>query len=211
MGGDIITFFDNEKVAHTKHLQELIAKHKPGDEVVIKVLREEEEIEIKAKLGFIIEDDDEVENMIKEAMRVKVEAESLSSEFNKNPEFEIPDDVKIRFGILPYLGVHVEPYNGDVKGIIIVRVAKNSSASKQGLKNGYIIVEIGGKQVVSSDELQNTIKQHKIGEDIVLRVIVEEGKLEERKIKLGVFPEPNFRTHNKNLDTPQQRQYRKDK
>jgi S1-C subfamily serine protease len=49
--GDIILELDDEKVNNINQLQELIQKHKPGDEVEIKVRRGAEEETVKVTLG----------------------------------------------------------------------------------------------------------------------------------------------------------------
>jgi len=203
--GDIIISVDGEKTDSMKKLVELISAHKPGDEVNLRILRGGEEIELKVKLGA--RDSLDVVEM---EINFINETETTYFNFNENTEFEIPDEVKIKFGMLPYLGVYVEPYNGDVKGMIIGMVVKNSPAAKHGLKKGDIIAEIDGKQVFTSDEFQNAIKQHKINEEISLRIITGDGKLEERKVILGTFPEPNFKQRY-NIIIDQQEQQEKTK
>jgi len=51
VGGDIITALNNEPVGRIEELQSLIQKHSAGDEVTLKILRENTSIEIKVTLG----------------------------------------------------------------------------------------------------------------------------------------------------------------
>ena len=51
VGGDIIVALDGEPVNRMEELQNLIQKHKPGDEVTLKVWRESASKEIKVTLG----------------------------------------------------------------------------------------------------------------------------------------------------------------
>jgi len=51
VGGDIIVALDDEPVNRLEELQSLIQKHKPGDEVTLKVWRESAAKEIKVTLG----------------------------------------------------------------------------------------------------------------------------------------------------------------
>ena len=48
---DIILEFDNKKITIDNHLRRIIVKYKPGDEVVLRVLRDNEEKTIKVVLG----------------------------------------------------------------------------------------------------------------------------------------------------------------
>jgi len=49
--GDTILSIGNEVVNNYKNLSEIISDYKPGDEVVLKVLRDKKEMELKLKLG----------------------------------------------------------------------------------------------------------------------------------------------------------------
>jgi len=49
--GDIVLEFNNEKITTENHLRKIIIKYQPGDEVTLKVLRDEEQKTIKVTLG----------------------------------------------------------------------------------------------------------------------------------------------------------------
>ena len=49
--GDVITTFGGKKVATANDIRELLAKHKPGDVVEVAVLRDDDTVTLKVKLG----------------------------------------------------------------------------------------------------------------------------------------------------------------
>ena len=49
--GDIVLEFNNEKITIENTLAKIIMKYNPGDEVVLKILRGEEEITVEVALG----------------------------------------------------------------------------------------------------------------------------------------------------------------
>ncbi|MDW3195456.1 MAG: Do family serine endopeptidase [Cytophagales bacterium] len=69
--GDVIIAVEGIEVASAPELQEMIARHRPGDEVALKVARGNKELELKAKLKnregetrFLAKNRDEVLNML---------------------------------------------------------------------------------------------------------------------------------------------------
>ncbi|MCP6719529.1 MAG: trypsin-like peptidase domain-containing protein [Patescibacteria group bacterium] len=108
----------------------------------------------------------------------------------------------IKFGKIkkPFLGVRYFILNKEVAkanklpvdyGALIVRenlgesaVVKGSPADKAGLKEYDIILECDGKKVNEDNPLANSLQQHRIGEEVSLKVL-REGKKIDLKVKLS--------------------------
>ncbi|MFP4496795.1 MAG: trypsin-like peptidase domain-containing protein [Vulcanimicrobiota bacterium] len=58
----------------------------------------------------------------------------------------------------------------EVAGVLIYRTVKNSPAQKAGLARGDVILEIDGKKVNSSKELQEIIRSYDIGDTVNIKV-----------------------------------------
>ncbi|MBM2816773.1 MAG: Trypsin-like serine protease [Ignavibacteria bacterium] len=108
-------------------------------------------------------------------------------------------DGKINRG---YMGVEIKTIDetdaksvglDDVEGVLISNVYKDSPADKAGVERGDVVLEIDGKKVKASNELQRMIVYRKAGEDVKLTIwrdgkkIYKTVKLEERKDIKQVF------------------------
>lgn len=97
----------------------------------------------------------------------------------------------------PYLGIYMqnlEPeianqlgINPNLKGPLVVRLARNGPAARSGLKPADVIVELEGKPITSSKDVQNCISQHKPG-DVVESVVIRSGKRVPIRIQIGDMP-----------------------
>ncbi|MFS4418218.1 Do family serine endopeptidase [Maribacter sp. 2307ULW6-5] len=68
-----------------------------------------------------------------------------------------------------------EKYMPFVKGVWIEDVAQNSAADKAGMKAGDVLVQIDGKNVATSPQLQEIVAQHRPG-DVLATVVDRNGK-----------------------------------
>lgn len=102
---------------------------------------------------------------------------------------DLIDDGKVNRG---YIGVQISTVDevvakhlglDKVEGALVNDVIKDSPAEKAGLETQDIIVEINGKEIASSNELQSNIAQHRAGETVSL-TIWRDGKKLIKKVKL---------------------------
>ncbi len=68
-------------------------------------------------------------------------------------------------------------------GIVLTSVEKNSPAAKAGLKEGDVIVELGGKKIKTVAEFRYNLYTHEVGEEVSIKYFRND-KLEETKAKL---------------------------
>ncbi|EMJ89337.1 serine protease MucD family protein [Leptospira meyeri serovar Semaranga str. Veldrot Semarang 173] len=80
----------------------------------------------------------------------------------------------------PWIGVGLDPVNEkyieqlklkDNKGAVVRQIMKGSPADKAGLKLFDVIVEIGGKQIQSPEELVSFVRSSKTGKPIEIKII----------------------------------------
>lgn len=102
---------------------------------------------------------------------------------------DLMDDGVVNRG---YIGVRISTitesiakYEGldKVEGVVVNDVLEGSSGEKSGLKTGDIILEVDGKKVKTSNELQSLIVLHKAG-DVVKLTIQRDGKRMTKDVKL---------------------------
>jgi serine protease Do len=77
---------------------------------------------------------------------------------------------------------------GVKEGVIIAQVAPSSPAEKAGLRIGDVVVEVDGKKVSDTRDLQFTIMKTPPGQEVTLRVI-RDGKELNIKARVGQMPE----------------------
>ena len=94
----------------------------------------------------------------------------------------------------PYIGISGRDVDEEtakkyelVEGIYIISVEQFTAAEKSGLKSSDIITEIDGKQIKTMDELNEIKNNHKIGDNIVLK-IYRDKEYKEITITLGEQP-----------------------
>jgi serine protease Do len=68
-------------------------------------------------------------------------------------------------------GVLVRAGNGSAAGGSLPAILKGSPAEKAGLKEGDVIVEVDGKKLDENQSLGIIVREHKVGDTIVLKII----------------------------------------
>jgi serine protease Do len=81
----------------------------------------------------------------------------------------------------PMLGVTTE---GNDKGAEVKSVNKESGAEKAGLKKGDVITNIGGKKIESSDDVSETVRALKPGDNVEITYL-RDGKQQKAKAEIG--------------------------
>lgn len=136
---DVITGIDGKKVHNMAELQEALAKHRPGDKVTLKVLRNKSEKNISMTLKNAQGNTKVVKN---------AGMEILGAAFR-----EVPQEVKRQLN----LGWGVE----------VTGVAEGKMRSA-GIRKGFIILKANGQAVRSVSDLENVMKAATQSPDQVL-------------------------------------------
>lgn len=104
----------------------------------------------------------------------------------------------------PYLGIQMVTLTPDIrqeinedneagfkvnqdKGVLIVRVVPNSPAQRAGIQSGDIIQKVGGKSVISSDQVQQQVEASQVGAELEIE-LVRQGRIEKLSVLPGIFP-----------------------
>ncbi|MCP2729079.1 HhoA/HhoB/HtrA family serine endopeptidase [Limnofasciculus baicalensis] len=104
----------------------------------------------------------------------------------------------------PYLGIQMVTLTPDVRkeinqdneagfkvtqdrGVLIVRVVPNSPAQQAGIQPGDIIQKVGGKSVISADQVQQQVEASQVGGGLEIEV-VRQGKIKKLTVQPGAFP-----------------------
>jgi serine protease Do len=81
--------------------------------------------------------------------------------------------------VRPYIGVMMESVTDDIaqllrlpktEGVVVDRVLPKSPAAAAGLSRGDVILAVDGTPISNAESLQNSIRAHKIGDRVSLRV-----------------------------------------
>lgn len=89
-----------------------------------------------------------------------------------------------------WLGVTIgEAEEGKVQ---IISIERESPAELAKLKEGDIVLRIGGKRIVDAEVLASEIRKRKPGQDVIIE-IQRDGKTMKVKVKLGEYPEKEIK------------------
>lgn len=169
--GDVIQYFEGEKIRRTMNLVDAVRETKPGTKVVIKIVRNGKKKEVTATIG-------------------EFKAEEFDFDWKDGKEFKFV--VKGR----PYLGVHLQPLNEDLagyfdvkanEGALVLNVDEDSPAHKAGVKSGDVIIKLGDTDIKGPGDASDVIEEMKKGDSVAITIIrhkkkkVLKAELEEMK------------------------------
>ena len=127
--GDVLLAIDGKRFNNFGELQEELAKHRPGDKIIIKVLRDKKEKNVEV----VLKNEQGTTKVIKdEGMEI------LGAAFR-----ELPDEVKRQLR----LGTGVE-----VTGVT------DGKMKDAGVRKGFIILKANGQSVKSVEQLEEIVK-----------------------------------------------------
>jgi len=146
---DIILEFNGFPVNQANKLQELVARHNPGDEVTLHIYRNDKEIEIKVTL--------------KEREKDKKRTRSTDNEIEKylNLGISVQDITQAEADRLGYNGT---------SGVLVTGVSPGSVAADRGLRGNAIILEINREKVNSVKEYNKMLKKLEPHNIVLFRV-----------------------------------------
>lgn len=126
---DVVIGLDGKRVKTMAEMQELLAKHLPGDKVKVKVIRDKKEKEIDVELKNVQGNTEVVKN---------VDIDILGAQFK-----ELNDEECRKYNV--------------GSGLKVIEVSKGLFG-KAGIGKGFVLLKVNGKTVKSVDELQKIVK-----------------------------------------------------
>jgi len=147
--GDLIIYFDGEKVKNPSNLKNLVSSTAPGTKSKITLIREGKELTITVLLEEMDNDDPLVKN---------TDSSSGFKQFGLDVR-ELTNQYRNKYGISEI-----------DDGLVIISVNPNSDASNKGVKTGDIIKRVGSKKVNNVKDFNRLIDQTKINDTILLLI-----------------------------------------
>lgn len=179
--GDIIKKIDDEKTEGPDDVTKAIRKHKPGDKVVITILRDQKEQKITAELSkwkgmnFLFNDGRNFNFNMPEFKMENLEA-------LPRIQGDVYGQVWDAYNGRPKLGISVQDTE-DGKGVKVIDVDDESNAEKAGIKEDDIITAINDTEVNSADEVAKIVRENK--EKVSIKVKLDrEGKSQTIDVKM---------------------------
>jgi serine protease Do len=152
---DVITAVDGTRVKLVHQLQRVVRFTKPGQEVILDIVRDGEPLQIKAATAEL--------------------TESAVANFNDTLYPESNKDID--------LGLSVEAISAEIakskgldntKGVVVVEVKPDSLADKNDLKAGDIITEIDNRPISEPTEFKQAIQNADLQKGIIV-ILISDG------------------------------------
>jgi len=163
--GDVIQKVNGKDVSSPLDLKNEILKLEIGEEIVLALVREREEIAIALTTGKTPE----------EIVRAEEEKEKEKEETEKEIEEALdkaPEEVLLGIKVQPITSELRKKYNlaEDEQGVVVTEVTPAGPAMQAGIEPGDVIKEVDRKNITDIDDFQEAIQEVKPGEMILLRV-----------------------------------------
>ena len=153
-GKDIIVSINGEKLGDTssESFRTKIAAFKPGDELLLGVVRDEKEMKISIVLGKRPDD-----NIVIKDLPNK----SVDQELGFSVE-KLTNNIKRQLDL-----------GNDTQGVIVYNIRKNSNAYERGLRNGDVITAVKKTKVGNTKEFYEEIRKNIDSESDAILLTVE--------------------------------------
>jgi serine protease Do len=148
--GDIIREFDGKKVKNSLELKNRVAAAKPGAKAKVMVLRDGD-----SKNLTLVLDERGGEN----SGATSTDSNSLS------------DQLKFDYKTLNSELSRQYQVKSDVEGVVITSIDARSSAYRNGLREGDVILSVNKKKVEDVASFEKEIKKYKEGDAVIFRII----------------------------------------
>lgn len=169
---DVIQYFAGEKMRRAADLTDDVRAKKPGDKVLIKLVREGKNMDVEVVLG---EFTGKESAFFYETMPFNEEDEVERRHFEgKDLPFVYVNEKRV------YLGVNLLELNEDLagyfgvkigEGVLVIEVSKDSPALKAGLKAGDVILSLEKKKVASTGDIHKVLEDKKKGDKVAIEVM----------------------------------------
>ena len=172
--GDIMIGFDGNEISTYDDFFNRLNNKKPGEDVRLKVLRGNKELQKTVSLG--------------RRGDIYSDVEPPSRPRARRPQFERPRQPKAEPAPSPqpaFLGLYFED---DRERPTVAEIVKNSGAAKAGLKPGDIILHADHKHIEVINDLRAVMSSAKAGDTLALE-IERQGKKRTIDVTLGVVPD----------------------
>ncbi|MGC8595105.1 MAG: Do family serine endopeptidase [Candidatus Kryptoniota bacterium] len=160
--GDLILAVDGKEVNASNELQTLIAEHRPGDVVSLKIYRDGKTFTKDVKLAELSQ----------------TELASTQPELNEEQN-RSEDHGQVTIN---KLGITIEPVSEEIKksakidgGAVVSDVSPTGPASDRQIFKNDIIVEIDHKLVRTPKDVVEAVKNKKNGDAVLIRVLTKQG------------------------------------
>jgi hypothetical protein len=179
--GDIVVTVEGQRFESLQEFANAIVGRKPGDTILIQILRGEEKLKANATLNtrpdkVVLPAED------KEAASVATPENGVDTEKKPSNEKKRPGFLGVRLIEVPkLLSVHLQI--AESLGVLVAEVLENSPAALAGIQKDDVLLEIDGKPIVSRRFLQHRLE----GESIRLGLL-RRGAREITSLYLGARP-----------------------
>lgn len=167
--GDVIIQFDGRAIADSKELPRVVAETEVGKAVDVIVVRDAKEMTVKVTLGRLEDGEKQVvadANSKPAPMTAPTTVTTLGMTVSS-----MNDELRSKFKI-----------DEKVTGALVTEVASDGAAVDKGVTVGDVIMEAGGKPVMSSADVSSAIESAtKDGKASVLLLIAKGGKSSETR------------------------------
>ncbi|PIU56696.1 MAG: peptidase [Deltaproteobacteria bacterium CG07_land_8_20_14_0_80_38_7] len=152
--GDVVIQLDNTKIENPYDLSIAIGSAAPDSTIVLKLIREGKEKELKITIG---KDAEESSRQIGIQQDYSSKADNIGLVIKK-----IEQDDIVKFGL-----------SKDITGVLVKRVEPNSSAENANIRTGDAIVEINGNRISGVGEYNKIIEKIQNGD--IVRILIKRG------------------------------------
>jgi serine protease Do len=164
--GDVIVKFDGRDVEDMRQLPRLVAETPVNKAVAVVLWRKRAETTVQVKIAKLDESDQQVANA-QDAPKKTARTETGIVKTLGLTLSGITPDLKDKFSL-----------GADAKGVVVVDVAKNSSAADRGVHPGDLIMEAAQEEVKNPKELSSKIDEaKKSGRKSILLLVERQGDL----------------------------------
>lgn len=161
--GDVIQKVNGKDVNSPLDLKNEILKSEIGEEIVLTLVREKEEISIALTTGKIPE----------EIVRTEEEKEEKETEKEiKEALDKAPEETLLGIKVQSITSESRKKYNlaEDEEGVVVTEVTPAGPATQAGIEPGDVIKEVDRKKITDIDDFKEAMQEIEPGEMILLRV-----------------------------------------
>ncbi len=150
--GDVILTFDGQDVPEMRDLPRIVADTAVGKTVDVVVLRKDERITVKVKVGRLEEG---------EKLMASSQSGDKGSEGEAGDATESQEILGLTLGEITSQAREQYKIAEDVEGVLVTAVAPGSAAEEKRIAPGDVIVEVGQEKVSTPDDVRQRVDELK--------------------------------------------------